>query len=180
MTGIEVAVGYVCAYLVRKARRAAGKADAEVDRLVDAATEKVHDVVSRALGDDPALQRAGAEAATETGEVSVLTRRRVADALTAAAQDDADLAAALDAAVREAQSAVQAAGGAVASDEGVAIAGNVSNRADRGSVAAQRVGDVTIGNVGLGNRDTGNGDAGTEAPGNAGLGNPSPPGGQTS
>ncbi len=102
MTGIEVAVGYVCAYLVRKARRAAGPADAEVDRLVDAATERVHDLVSRALGDDSALQRARAEAAAETGEVSELTRRRVADALTAASQDDPELAEALDAAVREA------------------------------------------------------------------------------
>jgi len=62
MTGIEIAVGYVFAWLVRKANRVAGRADAEVDRTLDAAMSKLHDVVSTKLGEDPALKKLAEEA----------------------------------------------------------------------------------------------------------------------
>lgn len=73
VVGVEIAVGYVCAWLVGKARRVGGRVDAEVDRGLDAGVERVHQVVSRALGGDSALERAAEEA--EGGEVSVRTRR---------------------------------------------------------------------------------------------------------
>ncbi|SEG57145.1 hypothetical protein SAMN05216223_106321 [Actinacidiphila yanglinensis] len=62
MTGVDVAVGYVFAWLVRKARRVGGRADADVDRGLDAAMNRLHDPVSRKLGADPALERAAEEA----------------------------------------------------------------------------------------------------------------------
>lgn len=86
MMGAEIAVGYLCAYLVRKARRAGDAADAEVDRTVDAGMARVHDLVTRALGEDPALDQARSEAASEQAEVSEGTRRWVTHALTGAAQ----------------------------------------------------------------------------------------------
>lgn len=138
MVGVEIAVGYVCAWLVGKARRVGGRVDAEVDRGLDAGVERVHQVVSRALGGDSALERAAEEA--EGGEVSVRTRRRLADALEEALEHDGELAAAL----REALGGV--AGAVVAHGDGVAVGGDVDVRAEGGSVAAVRVGDVTIGN----------------------------------
>ena len=36
MTGIEIAIGYLFAWAVRKAQHVAGRADREVDRALDA------------------------------------------------------------------------------------------------------------------------------------------------
>ncbi|MEW2518997.1 hypothetical protein [Actinacidiphila alni] len=134
---MEIAVGYLCAWLVAKARRVAGRADAEVDRGLDAGMERLHELVSGALGEDPAFRRAAAEA--ESGDVSPRTRRRLVDALDEAAEQRPELAASL----REALSAFPAA--PVASGDGIAVGGDVDIRADRGSAAALRIGDVTLG-----------------------------------
>lgn len=145
--GAEVVVGYVCAYLVRKARHAAGAADAEVDRALDAGMERVHGLVSRALGeDDPALLRAGQQAAAESAEIPERTRRRLADALEEAAEGDPAWAAELQRAVAELWEAEARTGAVIAGDGGIATAGSVDVRADHGSVAALRVGDVALGN----------------------------------
>ncbi len=45
MTGVEMPVGYVCACVVGKGRRVAGRADAEVGRGLDAGMDRVHDLV---------------------------------------------------------------------------------------------------------------------------------------
>jgi hypothetical protein len=139
---VEIAVGYVCAWLVGKARRVAGRADAEVDRGLDAGMERLHEVVSGALGEDPALERAADEAGD--GEVSARTRRRLTDALDEALEHDGELAATL----REVLGEIAALTPAVASarEDGLAVAGGVDIRAEGGSVAALRMGDVTIGN----------------------------------
>ncbi|MBM9509461.1 hypothetical protein [Actinacidiphila acididurans] len=116
MFGVEIAVGYACAYLVRKARRAGDAADAEVDRVVDAGLERVHGLVTRALGDDPALELAGRQASGQDG-VSERTRVRLAGALEEAVESAPDLARELE----EALAAVQAAGGV----SGLGVTGNV-------------------------------------------------------
>lgn len=143
VTGVEIAIGYVCAYLVRKARRAGQHVDAEVDRAVDAGLERVHELVSDALGEDSALRRAEEQA--ETGEVSERTWRRLTDAVEEAADADADFAAALQRAVEQLQAA-EASGTVIATGDGIAIDGDVIIRAEGGSVAALRMGDVTLGN----------------------------------
>ncbi|MBK3567378.1 hypothetical protein [Streptomyces sp. MBT62] len=105
MTGVEIAVGYVFAWLVAKARRVAGRADAEVDRGLDAGMDRLHELVSAKLGDDPALQRAGEEAEEGQGQPSERTRRRLADSLEDAAERDTAFAEALKQVVAEIQSA---------------------------------------------------------------------------
>jgi hypothetical protein len=141
VTGIEIAVGYVFAWAVRKAKRAAGRADAEVDRTVDASMDRLHDLVSRKLGQDPAVQRLAEEAAAGREEPSGRTRRRVELALEDAAEEDPAFAGELDRLVRQVQ-----AGTVTAGDSAQVIGGNVTIRADNGSAAAWSMGDVTLGN----------------------------------
>src|SRR5437660_12786190 len=101
MTGVEIAVGYVFAWAVRKARRVAGRADAEVDRALDLATERLHDLVSQKLGDDPVLRKLAEEAEAGQEKPSDRTRQRVQLALEDAAQQDSGFDQALDEAVKE-------------------------------------------------------------------------------
>jgi hypothetical protein len=118
--------------------------DAEVDRAVDAGMGRVHDLVSGALGDDAALRRAGEQA--ETGEVSERTQRRLTDAVDEAAESDTAFADALRDAVEQLQEAAKASETVIATRDGIAIGGKVSVRAESGSAAAVRMGDVTVGN----------------------------------
>ncbi|WP_165994958.1 tetratricopeptide repeat protein [Streptomyces sp. JB150] len=109
---MEIAVGYVCAWLVGQARRVAGRADAEVDRGLDAELDRVHalvSLVSRKLDQDPALQRAEEEAETGREELTQRTRRRLADSLEDAVERDEQFAAALDQLVEELQAGEPAA-----------------------------------------------------------------------
>ncbi|MEV7395295.1 hypothetical protein [Streptomyces sp. NPDC091215] len=96
MTGVEVVVGYMFAWLVRKARRVAGRADGEVDRTLDAGMGRLHDLVSRKLGADPALERAQEEAESEQEALTERTRRRLTDSLEDAVERDGEFAAALE------------------------------------------------------------------------------------
>ncbi|MFD4956880.1 hypothetical protein [Streptomyces sp. NPDC058451] len=121
MTGIEIAVGYVFAWLVRKAKRVAGRADAEVDRSLDAGMDRLHGLVSRKLGQDPALERAREEAEAGQEEPSERTRRRLTDSVEDAAEYDRAFADSLGALVQELQDAARASGAAGA---GGAVSGN--------------------------------------------------------
>lgn len=146
MVGMELVVGYVCAYLVGKARRAAGAADVEVDRAMDVSLAKMHNMVSRALGEDPALARAAEEAAGLEGEVSTRTRRRLADALDEAADSDSEFAAGLARAIAQVLEAEGPTSVGIAGGDGMVIGGGTHLRADHGSAAALRMGDVHMGN----------------------------------
>ena len=115
MTGVELAVGYLFAWAVRKARRVAARADAEVDLALDAGMDRLHEVVHGKLGQDPALARAVEEADAGQDELSERTRRRLTDALEDAAERDATFAGAL----REAVAGLEAVG------SGGAVTGNV-------------------------------------------------------
>ncbi|WP_051451533.1 hypothetical protein [Actinospica robiniae] len=148
MTGIEVAVGYMFAWLVRKAKYVAGRADAEVDRSLDAGMDHLHELVSKKLGQDSALERAREEAEAGQTEPSERTRRRLTDSLEDAVEHDQDFAHALNNLVTELQAAAASAGdGASASGEGQAIKGSVHIHAEGGSAAALRMRDVTIGSA---------------------------------
>ncbi|MER5639984.1 hypothetical protein ABT095_23925 [Kitasatospora sp. NPDC002227] len=112
MTGIEVAVGYVFAWLVRKARPVAQQADAEVDRAVQAAMDRLHDLVTRKLGKDPALERAKEEASAEPGKLSARTRQRLVFSLEDAAEHDPAFDQALAALVEQLRAAGPSGAGA--------------------------------------------------------------------
>ena len=66
MVGVELVVGYLIGWAVRKARRVAGRADAEVDPVLDAGMERLHQVVAARLGTDPAREQAMGQAASAT------------------------------------------------------------------------------------------------------------------
>lgn len=145
MTGIEIAVGYVFAWAVRKAKAVTGRADAEVDRTLDAGMDRLHDLVSRKLGEDSALKKLAEEAETGRDQPSGRTQRRVQDALEEATEQDPGFAEALDQAVQQLQALNRTGGTASAGDGGQAIA-NVHIEARGGSAAAWTMGDVTVGN----------------------------------
>ncbi|MEW1777109.1 hypothetical protein [Streptomyces sp. NPDC086777] len=147
MTGIEIAVGYVFAWAVRKAKRVAGRADQEVDRTLDGAMDRLDDLVRRKLGEDTALQRLTLEAADGRDEPSERSRRRVQLALEDAAEQDLAFAEALERALRELQALSRGTGQVSAGGGGPAVGGNVDIRADHGSAAAWTMGDVTIGDA---------------------------------
>jgi hypothetical protein len=84
--GLELAAGYLSAWVVRKARRVGAKTDGEVDRVLDVWLARLHDLVTANLVDDPALAQLEREATT--GIDSERTRRRVQDAVDQAAEDD--------------------------------------------------------------------------------------------
>lgn len=119
MTGVEVAVGFLFAWAVRKARRVGGQADAEVDRALDAGMDRLHDLVGRTLGADPALARLEEEAAAGQVEPSPRTRRRAVLAVEDAGERDPAFAAALERAVQELRAAAARAGG------GPTVSGNL-------------------------------------------------------
>ncbi|MEU6192779.1 hypothetical protein [Streptomyces sp. NPDC047061] len=146
MTGIEIAVGYVFAYLVGKAKRVAGRADQEVDRTLDAGMDRLHGLISRKLGEDPALRRLAEEAEAGQDQLSDRTRQRVQLALEDAAQDDLGFAQALNQAVQQLEAIVHTAGTASAGDGGQAVSGNVHIEARDNSAAALNMGNVTLGN----------------------------------
>ncbi|WP_265560305.1 hypothetical protein [Streptomyces hygroscopicus] len=146
MTGVEIAVGYAFAWLVRKAKRVAGQADEEVDRGLEAAMDRLHELISAKLGQDPALERAGEEAEAGQMELSPRTRQRLELAVEDAAERDSAFSEALNRAVKDLQAATTPVGGVSVTGDGQAVGGDVDIRAEHGSVAALRMGDVSLGN----------------------------------
>ena len=142
LIGLEVLVGYLIAWGMRKARRAGTRLDADVDEVMDAGLDRLHEMIAAKLGDDPAVAKLELEAAT--GEVSERTRRRVLDALTDAAEGDEEFRGALETLLAELDPAgrpmVVAAGG----ERSVAVGGDAVVWAEGGSVAGLNVGNVSI------------------------------------
>jgi len=146
MTGIELAVGYVAAWVWRKARRIAGRADAEVDQALDAGMDRLHQLVSTKLAGDRALAQLETEAASnlDTESVTPRTRQRVQLALEDAAEADNDFATRLNDLIAQFRKA-EGPRGVVAGQHGLAVGGDVDIRAEGASVA----GGVIHGDVGL-------------------------------
>ena len=141
--GLELVAGYLIAWATRKGRRAGARLDAEADLVLDAELDRLHELVAAKLGPDSALAKLEHSAGTGA-EVSERTRRRVADALDEAADDDPrfaeQLAAVLSVLQHLAPTAVLAAG-----DRAAAAGRDVHITAHGGSAAAQTMGDVTLG-----------------------------------
>jgi hypothetical protein len=133
MTGLEVAVGWLIAWAVRKAGRVGKRVDAEADQVIDAGLDRLHDLIAAKLHDDPALEKLREEAA-KTGEVGTRTQARVRLALEDAAEQDPAFSTALEQAVAE----LEASGGS----HNVVVHGDV--RAEHGGIS---IGGVTGGQV---------------------------------
>ena len=126
MTGVELLAGAAVGYLVRKLRRVGGRADAELDRALDAGMDGVHDLVSTKLGDDRALEALQAQAEGTDGEVNERTVRRVVDAVADEIEADPEFAQQLRLLVEELQRGERAAGSRVSAsgERSVAIGGD--------------------------------------------------------
>lgn len=144
MTGLEIAVGFLVGWAVRKIRRVGQRVDAEVDQTLDSGLDRLHELVSSKLGGEPALIKLVAEV-EQSGEASPRTQERVRLALEDAAENDAGFASELAALVQQLQDVQHQAGVVIAGQQGVAISGGV--QADRGAIA---VGGVTGGTVSIG------------------------------
>lgn len=147
MTGAELAVGYFVAWVVRKVRRVAGSADEEVDRVLDASMERVHDLISQRIGGEPALHQLEAEIQAGQDAPRELTRRRVVLALQDAVESDTSFADELNQLLDELAQYEEASGGVSAGAGGVAAGGHIDVHAEHGSVA----GVIISGGVHLGN-----------------------------
>src|SRR5262249_14327332 len=140
---IELVVGYLAAWGIRKLRRATAAVDAEADRVVDAALDHLYQVVTDKLGDDPAVAKL--EAAPD--QVRDRVRQRVELALADAADDDPDSPGARTRAGEAVRRAEQATGpeAVPASRGGVAAGGDIDVTASDGGVAGVNLGDVSVG-----------------------------------
>jgi broad specificity phosphatase PhoE len=148
MTGIELVIGYVAAWAWQKARRVAGRADAEVDQALDAGMDRLHELVAGKLAGDRALAQLETEAGSnlEVESVSPRTRERVRLALEEAVETDPDFGDRLAEVVAQLQKA-EGQPGVAAGEHGLAVGGDVDIHAEGGSVA----GGVIHGNVNVGN-----------------------------
>lgn len=99
MPGLELVVGYLVGWFLKKSRHVGTRADQEVDRVLDRGMDRVHDLVSRKLGDEPALAQLADEAAREVDNPR--TRQRVLLALEEATERDSEFAARLGAVLTE-------------------------------------------------------------------------------
>ena len=139
-----IAVGYLIAWAVRKAKRVGGRLDAEVDTALDAGLDQLHTLVADKLGADPALTDLQDEATTQA-QVSDLTRQRVELSVRAAAAKDETFAGAVTTLVEQLQATERSVGAVAAGAGAAAVAGDVNIRAEHGAAAAWQMGDVSFG-----------------------------------
>ncbi|WP_327066445.1 hypothetical protein [Kitasatospora sp. NBC_01302] len=101
MTGIEVAVGYLFAWALRKASRVSGQLDAEVNHVLDKGIDRLHNLVSGKLGENSALRKLAEEADAGQDQLSERTGDQVRLALEEAAEQDPQFAEALGGLIEE-------------------------------------------------------------------------------
>jgi len=123
-------------YLVRKARQA-GTA---VDEILDPGTDRVCELVTTALGDEPVLVQLDTQA--REGTATERTRRRAQDAIADQLEADAGFAGQLEQLIRQLE---KVPGGiSLSAPAGVAAGRDVSIRAEGGGIAAGVMGPVTV------------------------------------
>jgi hypothetical protein len=134
VTGLELVAGYLVAYVVRKGRRVPMRADAEVDRILEASLGRLNALVSQKLGEDVALQQLQQEASSE-GIAKQHTAQRVQSAVEDAAETDPAFAAELQQLLDELRSAGRSLRMS-AGDYGVVAGRDVTIDGTSGGVAA--------------------------------------------
>jgi hypothetical protein len=113
MVGVDVAVGYLAGWIWRKARRVAGRADADLDQVLDVSVERLHRAVATKLGGDAALEQFEQEASADSDAPSVpaRTRQQLQLALEEALDRDPEFAAEFERLVSQAKAAGRHAAG---------------------------------------------------------------------
>jgi hypothetical protein len=137
-----VAVAYVVAWAIRKAKRVGGRLDKESDAVIDASLDRLHEVVAAKLAGHPALADLveEAEAAGDGGEVSDLTRQQVELALTAAARKDDAFGQAVTELVASLREREKATGSQVIAGPGSTVfSGDAHVKAEGGGIAFGQV-----------------------------------------
>jgi hypothetical protein len=141
--------GYVVAWVVRKARRVAGRLDDEADAVVDVGLDRLHEMVADRLAGHPVMARLldeAEQAAANDGKVSAATCQLVEQALTTMAREDEAFGHTLVELATRLADARQAAANRVSSHQRTTLfAGNPRTEASRGGIAfGQVAGDVHI------------------------------------
>ncbi|MFI0898597.1 hypothetical protein [Streptomyces sp. NPDC020983] len=145
MAGVDAVVALLHAWAARRTATGRDGPDRTVDAALDAGLERVHRIVEERLRGEQALAAVEEAAAAGAAEPSPQAGRSLEQALKDAADGDTAFARALKDAVAAALAEYR--GFAVASGDGIAIAGDVIVHVEgAGSVAALRTGAVTTGN----------------------------------
>lgn len=151
--GAELLAGAAISYVVRKLRRAGGRADAAVDRSLDQGVDAVEALVTRKIGQDQALARLR-DQAVEGTETERAVRRAV-DAVADAIEDDPRFARELKAMVDRLQSR-EATAGQEGREGGVHAGRDVHQHAETGGVITADIhGSLTVSPPGAGQLSTG-------------------------
>ena len=139
----SVVAWMVIAWAVRKARRAGGRVDETVDAAIDAGADRLHEVVLAKLG-GPVQDDLAEEAASESGQVSELTRQQVELAVAAAARRDETFAQTVTALLEQIRQAERATGTQVLAASGSTVFTGGVNAHDQATAIGQ-AGVVNIG-----------------------------------
>lgn len=138
-----VVAGYVIAWALGKARRAAGRLDAEADVVMDAGLDRLHEVVAARLTGHPVLAEM-AEEAERDGQVTDLTRQQVELAVAAAARRDEAFGRVVTELVAQLQELKQTPG-PLAGPEALVFTGDVRAEARDGGIAVGQAANVYFG-----------------------------------
>jgi len=145
MDQFELIIGYLIAWGMTKLRRVGSRLDDEVDGVIEANLDRLHEAVTGRLGSDPAVTDLLDEVA-DSGVASELTRRRAELAVEAAYAKDSDFAARLETIVRDINPEGRKGGTTSATGPtATAVGGDVRLHAEGGSVAAFSMGEVNVG-----------------------------------
>jgi hypothetical protein len=143
-----VVVGYVIAWAVRKARRAIGRLDSDVDAVVDVGLDRLHEIVTTRLANHPVMARLLGEAeraAMNDGKVGEEIRQQLELALAATAREDEAFGQAVAELANWLAETRQAASHVSPHQPTVLLTGNARAEADHGGIAfGQVAGDVHI------------------------------------
>ncbi len=134
---LSMLAGAAVGWLLRKARRVGGRADAEVDRVLDVGMDRLQEAIDRRLAGNPAVEKLMAGNVTSP---DAPLAQQVKFAVLEVLEADPEFATELRARIAELSQAAARVG-----DTSVTVVGNIDAYAEGGSFAAGvNTGAVTI------------------------------------